>query len=371
MHHASIFCWGIENEITIQGEAKGLLPSINELNDLAHALDPSRLTTCAQLTMCPPENELNQITDIMGYNHYYGWYMKTVDGIDEWLPKYREANGKTPLCLSEYGAEAVLGYYSDSPFQGDYSEGYQAFFHEHYLNTICNTEWLWGSYVWNMFDFGSAVRNEGGVRGRNNKGLVTFDRKTKKDAFYVYKAFWSDEKFIHIEGDRYKYRTVGEHSVRVESNYAKVTLKCGEYEKTLSGKHVFTFENVPFVSGENTVTVTAGKCRETAVFEGVTEYPREYSLPDGCSSMVRNWFLPKKDGIDPDCFSVNDTVGDLLQNEEIKGMASSLLGSLVSNPLLIAATKKIKLSSLLNLKFIGINEEMKTMAGDFLQTIKK
>ena len=371
MHHASIFCWGIENEITIQGESGNIVPSIQELNDLAHALDPSRPTTCAQVTMCGVESKLNQITDIMGYNHYYGWYMKTVDGIDEWLPKYKAANPNQPLCLSEYGAEAVLGYYSDDPAQGDYSEGYQAKFHEHYLNTINNTEWLWGSYVWNMFDFGSAMRNEGGVRGRNNKGLVTFDRKTKKDAFYVYKAFWSDEKFVHLEGSRYQYRTVGEKTFRVDSNYAKVTLKCGDYEKTITGSHVFVFEGVPIKEGENTVVVTAGKSKETVVFEGVAEYPREYSLPDGCTSMVRNWFLPKREEVDPTCFSVDDTIGDILANPDVQGMAKSMLGGLVSNKLLIAATKKIKLSTVLNLKVLGLNDEIKGMVGDFLQTVKK
>ncbi|MGN0467736.1 MAG: glycoside hydrolase family 2 protein [Acutalibacteraceae bacterium] len=370
MHHASIFCWGIENEITIQGENPKLLDNIKQLNDYAHFLDPSRPTTCAQLTMCPVDAKLNQVTDIMGYNHYYGWYMKTCDGIDEWLPKYKEANPNQPLCLSEYGAEAVLGYYSDNPVQGDYSEGYQARFHEHYLNTICNTQWLWGSYVWNMFDFGSAIRNEGGVKGRNNKGLVSFDRKTRKDSFYVYKAFWSDERFVHIEGSRYKYRTIGEHDVRVESSCKSVTLTCGDYKKTLRGEHVFTFENVPFKEGENVVKVSSGNVSETAVFECVNEYPREYSLPDGCSSMVRNWFVPKSDEIDPDCYGPDDYIGDILADEEIKAMASGFLGNIISNPLVKLITKRMKLGTLLNMN-IGIDQGMKDMVLQYLQTVKK
>lgn len=370
MNHPSIFCWGIENEITIQGQSPSLLSSLNELNDLAHALDPSRLTTCAQLTMCPSESELNTITDIMGYNHYFGWYMKTCDGFDEWLPKFKAAQPNMPLCISEYGAEAVIGYYSDDPVQGDYSEGYQAKYHEHYINTINNTEWLWGSYVWNMFDFGSSMRNEGGVRGRNNKGLITFDRKIKKDAYYVYKAFWSDEKFIHIEGDKYKFRTVGNHEVRVDSNCDEVTLCCGDYKATLSGEKVYKFKDVPFTEGENIVTVTSGSITEKAVFEGVSEYPREYSLPDGATSMVRNWFLPKKDEIDPDYFSVEDKVSDILSNEEIQGMASGFAGKIISSPVIRLITP-FKLKTLMNLKIVGLNDDIKEMANQYLQTVKK
>lgn len=370
MNHPSIFCWGIENEITIQAQNEALYGAMCELNDLAHALDPSRPTTCAQLTMCKETSELNKITDIMGYNHYFGWYMMTWNGLDEWLPKFKAACPKMPLCLSEYGAEGVLGYYSDNPVQGDYSEGYQAKLHEHYIKVINSTQWLWGSYVWNMFDFGSAIRNEGGVRGRNNKGLVTFDRKTKKDAFYVYKAYWSEERFVHIEGGRYKYRTIGKKTFYVDSNCDEVTLKCGRYKKTLTGERVYRFEDVPIKEGNNKVTVSSGDISEEIVFEGVAEYPREYSLPEGCSSMVRNWFLPQDDKINPDYFSIDDTIGEILSNKEIKGMASGIAGKLLSSPLLKIAYP-IKLKSLLNIKAIGLSDDIKKLANQYLQTVKK
>lgn len=371
MHHPSIFCWGIANEITIQGEDPKLMESLKELNDLAHALDNTRLTTCAQLTMCPAGSALNKITDILGYNHYYGWYMKTWNGIDEWLEEYKKENPRMPLCLSEYGAEAVIGYYNDDPFQGDYSEGYQAKFHEHYIRTINNTKWLWGSYVWNMFDFGSAIRNEGGVRGRNNKGLVTFDRQTRKDAFYVYKAFWSDDRFVHLEGARYKYRTIGQHTMRVSSSCKTVTLECGDYKKTLKGENIFVFEDVPVCEGENTVKVSSGNTKETYIFEGVNEYPREYSLPEGCSSMVRNWFLPKSDEVDPNCFSLEDSVADLLKNKDIQGMLQGYIGPLASNPVLPLITKKLKIGTVINSKLLGVDEGMKEVIINYLQTVKK
>ncbi len=371
MHHASIFCWGVENEISMQGDTPRLVEAISELNAYAHILDPSRPTTCAQLTMCGVESKLNQITDILGYNHYFGWYAKTCEGLDEWLPKFRKANPNRPLCLSEYGAEAVIGYYNDAPYQGDYSEGYQSLFHEHYLNTINATEWLWGSYVWNMFDFGSAIRNEGGVKGRNNKGLVTIDRKTRKDSFYLYKAYWSDERFLHIEGSRYKLRTVGAHNVRVTSSCKSVTLTCGGYKKTIRGEHVFTFKDVPFVKGENVVTVSSGNIKESAVFEGVEEYPKEYSLPEGSSSMVRNWFVPAENEKDPNYLSEDDYIADILSNKEIQAMVKGFAGNIVTNPLVLAITKRIKLKTVLNLKVVGLNDDIKDMVTQYLRTVKK
>lgn len=187
-NHPSIFCWGIENEITIGGSAsKRLITFLKRMNKLARYLDPTRYTTCAQLCMCPVTSPLNHITDILGYNHYFGWYMGSCNEFDKWLDEWHRENPEGKLCLSEYGAEGITKYHSDSPLQGDYSEDYQALFHEHYIKAINEHDWLWGSYVWNMFDFGSASRNEGGVRGRNNKGLVTFDRKIKKDSFWLYK----------------------------------------------------------------------------------------------------------------------------------------------------------------------------------------
>ena len=184
-NHPSIYCWSIENEISIAGTASGLISGISELNNIAHCLDSTRPTACAQVTFCPISSKLNEITDILGYNQYFGWYVQTVDGIDKWLDDFHEKKPNIKLCISEYGAEGITTLHSAQPVQGDYSEEYQAYYHEHYIKALTEREWLWGSYVWNMFDFGSAKRNEGGVRGRNNKGLVTIDRKIKKDSFYV------------------------------------------------------------------------------------------------------------------------------------------------------------------------------------------
>lgn len=367
MHHASIFCWGVQNEITIASENKAVVEAIKELNEYSKMLDPSRVTTCAQFSMCSSKSELNRITDILGYNHYFGWYMKTCSGLDEWLAKFRNENPDAKLCLSEYGAEAVLGYFSDKPVQGDYSEGYQALFHEHYAKTIMDSEWMWGSYVWNMFDFGSAVRNEGGTRGRNNKGLVTFDRKIKKDAFYLYKAYWSDEKFFHLVGERYNLRKIGEQSFRVYSNCDKVVMKVNGKQKTVTADKVFVFDGFEIKEGENKVVVTAGELKETYTFTGVSEYPKEYSLPEGSASMVRNWFLDKQEGSD-DCYSLDDKVGDILKSDEITSMVGGFAGKLIKSPLMLAV-KPFTLRQLLSVA--KINPEIEELVEQYITTVHK
>lgn len=368
INHPSIFCWGIENEITLSGERnKKLVAGLNRLNDLAHSLDPSRPTTCAQVAMAKPDSPLNRLTDILGYNHYFGWYMQTCDALDKWLDEFHRINPQARLCLSEYGAEAVIGYYSENPVQGDYSEGYQAIYHEHYIDAVNAREWMWGSYVWNMFDFGSAARNEGGVRGRNNKGLVTIDRKTKKDSFYMYKATWSDEKFVYIAAKRYNERKIGTTRVKVYSNMPEVTLKADGYEKTIEGKRTFVFDDVPVKAGENAISVTAGKYKDKAVFVGVDELPASYAIGDGVPTLVRNWF--GTDGsFKEDCLSVNDRVGTLLDNKEAQGMLRLAAGNTV-NKWYVRLLRPFKVKTLL--KIAGIDPQMADIVNGFLQTIKK
>lgn len=370
MHHASIFCWGVQNEITITSENATLIEGIRELNDYAKMLDPSRATTQAQFTMCKPTSELNGITDILAYNHYFGWYMQTCAGLDKWLDNFRSVNPGLKMGISEYGAEGVLGYFSDSPVQGDYSEGYQAMYHEHYIKAINERDWIWGSYVWNMFDFGSAIRNEGGVKGRNNKGLITFDRKTKKDAFYLYKAFWSDDKFVHLMGARYELRKIGMQKFTVYSNCDKVTLKVGSKQKTVTAQGVFVFEDMEIKAGENKIVITAGDIKETLTLTGVEEYPREYSLPDGAKSMVRNWFIERNDDSNPDFYSLDDTIGDILKSEDIQGMVKGAAGKLLKSPIM-AVVKPFTLRQLLSLPLVNLDDSMVEMVEDYLKTIKK
>ena len=369
-NHPSIFTWSIANEITIAGESKGLEKALSELDALAKSLDDSRPTVMAAVTMCPVTSELNSVTDIIGYNHYFGWYVGTYRDLDNWLEKWRKTAPDKKLCLSEYGAEGITRYQNSHPVPGDYSESYQAVYHENYMERIAAADWMWGSYVWNMFDFGSAARNEGGVRGRNNKGLVTFDRKTKKDSFYLYKAWWSDEPFIKIAGERYLKRKIGVSEIKVYSNAAKIRLEVGEYSAEAEGAHVFKFGDVPISEGKNVLRATADGLEDILEIEGVAEEPAEYTLPAGAESFVRNWFASDTDEIDPTRFSTADKVGDLLKNAEVQALIKKFVGNKLPKPLLVLV-KPFRVRTLLKLPFVKLDEQMVSMIDRYLQTIKK
>ncbi|HOO25362.1 MAG TPA: glycoside hydrolase family 2 TIM barrel-domain containing protein, partial [Clostridiales bacterium] len=373
INHASIYAWGIQNEITIGGKTKGVEVALNELNRLSKSLDPSRPTVSAQVMMYDTKGPLNKITDILGYNIYYGWYMRTAEEIGGWLDDFHKTNPEVKLCLSEYGAEGILRYQNDKGVQGDYSETYQAYFHEVYAREIEKRDWLWGSYVWNMFDFGAANRDEGGVKARNNKGLMTIDRKVRKDSFYVYKAYWSDKPFVHIGGERYAQRPVGKTNFAVYSNQPKVSLNVnGEtYEKDCN--RVVRFEDVEIKTGENIIKAVAGAQSHEIKIEGVTAPNPDYVLPKGTFSMVRNWFVEEGEGVE--YFTVNDRVGSILKNEEIKGLLSSemaqqAIGSkkkLVN--LVLTLIKPFKVKTLL--KIAPLEQGMKDAAVSFITTLKK
>lgn len=368
MNHPSIFCWGIQNEITLSGvRNKKMVAGLTRLNDIAHRLDPSRPTACAQVAMTKPDTALNKLTDLLGYNHYFGWYVQTVNALDKWLDNFHAVAPQAKLCLSEYGADAVLGYYSEDPAQGDYSEGYQALYHEHYIDAVGARDWLWGSFVWNMFDFGSAARNEGGVRGRNNKGLVTIDRKIKKDAFYIYKATWSEEKFVYITAKRYPCRVIGTTRIKVYSNLPEVTLIADGYEKTVKADRVFIFDDVPVKAGGNLVKASAGEYADELTLQGVDKLPESYALTDGAPSQIRNWF--GTDGeIKPDRFSINDKVRDILDDKEAHDALKLLAGDIIDK-WFVNLVRPFKVSTLL--KIAHIDPQLTDVVNGFLQTIKK
>ena len=363
----SIFCWGIQNEISIAGASPTLINGIRELNDLAHHLDSTRPTVCAQVSFCSPKSKLNEITDILGYNHYFGWYAMTVDAIDKWLDDFHAENPHLKLCISEYGAEAVTTLHSANPVQGDYSEEYQALFHEHYLKSITERDWLWGSYVWNMFDFGSAIRNEGGVRGRNNKGLVTIDRKVKKDSFYAYKAFWSDEKFVHVCGERFVDRPVGEQIIKVYSNCPSVTLTVNGEKQTLEAEGIFEF-TAEIVEGENVIVANSGRRRHQITVNGTTVENPDYKLPEGCETFVRNWF-GAGDEIDPDKLSLDDSIGEIIENPEVQKLIANHVGKEITVPEILGKIPLKPISSIASKTKRG--KEIVSLANKFLQTIDK
>ena len=364
-NHPSIFCWGVQNEITIGGgggASKKCVKGVKELNDLAKSMDATRPTTCAQVMMASKTDPLNSVTDILGFNIYYGWYVQRYVDIDAWLDDFHAQNPTLKLCLSEYGAEAVLRYWSSNPSQGDYGEQYQAILHAHYANAIMSRDWMWGGYVWNMFDFGSAIRNEGGVAGKNNKGLVTFDRKTRKDSFYAYKAYWCDEKFVHVGGERYVQRAIGKSRVDVFSNCEEVELFVNGTSYGVKQGKLTTYE-VDIVSGDNEIKAVAGDCTHVIVVQGVEEEPSSYKC-NQAGNLVRNWFAADDATTSADCLSVNDKVGVVLKSKDVQAMLGSKIPMWVAK---IASPFKVKTL----LKLARISPEMVGIVNNFLQTIKK
>jgi beta-galactosidase len=217
----------------------------------------------------------------------------------------------------------------------DYTEEYQALVHEGALKAISARPYLWGTFVWNMFDFASARRDEGGSKGRNNKGLVTFDRKIKKDAFFLYKAYLSDQPFVHITGRRYVQRPQEAVTVKLYSNCPQVTLSVnGGPRITKAGDKVFLFENVLLQMGKNTLVATAkGGAVDVIELERVAEPNPAYVYIEPkveISEGVKQWFadlVPQSDELQfPVGYcSVEDALGDLLAIPEAKAALEELL----------------------------------------------
>lgn len=278
-NHPCIVTWGVSNEITMHGKhRKDMLAYHRKLNDLVHELDKTRPTVMACFAMCGPANKAAHITDIVGWNLYLGWYVPGFFLNDLWLRLYHTMYKKSCLAFSEYGAEGMPNLHSEHPKRGDNSEEYQADYHEYMLECFERHPYLWGTYVWNMFDFAADARNQGGEPGMNHKGLVTFDRKTRKDSFYVYKAYWSKEPVLHIAGKRFINRTGGSTVVKVYSNLDDVTLTANGVK--LKGKkkgRVFIYK-VKLAKGQTELMATAGGLTDSLMLNRVKKPDPDYKL---------------------------------------------------------------------------------------------
>ncbi len=291
-NHPSICFWGISNEILIGGISEQLVENHKELNALAKELDPTRLTVIAHVSMTPVDSPMHHITDIISYNHYFGWYGGKMEDNGPWLDDFHAKNPDICLGISEYGCEGIVTYHGPKPAVKDYSEEYQALYHEHMCRVINERPWLWATHVWNMFDFGCAARNEGGVAGRNNKGLVTMDRKVKKDSYYICQAYWSKKPMLHICGRRYAQRAGSTTEVRVYSNLPCVSLYLnGELAEVKTAEKVFVF-NVTMDEGFNHITAQAEGLKDSITIEKVEKEPEIYVLPEvnERAEGVANWF---------------------------------------------------------------------------------
>lgn len=247
-NHPSVITWGIGNEVDIDlafkrlGPRADARPLLRELNALSQAEDASRPTAIADCCQATPGDKAEYLptltgeADLMGYNRYYGWYYGKVGDLGPHLDALHAKYPKVPLSVSEYGAGGALTQHVEDPASHKIDAGgrphpeeYQSWVHEQSWPQLRERRYLWANWIWNMFDFSSRVRKEGDATDINDKGLVTFDRKVKKDAFFYYKAQWSEEPVAHIASRRFVERTEAVTQLKVYSNADRVAL-------TLNGK---------------------------------------------------------------------------------------------------------------------------------------
>ena len=277
-NHPSICVWGISNEITISTKDRAdMIENHKILNDLTHEMDPSRPTTLACYAMCAPFDLVGHITDVVSWNLYLGWYTPFMWLNNLWVDYFHHRYPNRCLGYSEYGCECMPNLHSSFPFRGDQTEEYQCKYNEFMINFFEKRPFMWGTHLWNMFDFAADARNQGGEPGMNHKGLVTFDRKTKKDSFYLYKAWWSKEPFVYICGRRYVDRNERYTNVKVYSNCPEITLYAnGEPVGTQSGVRVFNFR-IP-LEGEVTLTAKYGDLSDEISIRRVKKNNPSYRL---------------------------------------------------------------------------------------------
>jgi beta-galactosidase len=275
-NHPSVFTWSVGNEIDIgvllqTGSAGRSLGLLHNLHELAKQEDPSRLTVFADCCEPPPMSmkdaePLAGTTDLIGYNRYFGWYYGKPSGLGAVMDTFHQRHPQLPLSISEYGAGAALTQHTDNPLGGGintmgrpHPEEFQNWYYEQSWPQIRSRPYIWGSFVWNMFDFASDMREEGDTVDLNDKGLVSYDRKTRKDAFYYHKAQWSNEPVVHINSSRYTDRAYSVTDVRVYSNAPSVRLKrnSSDLGSATCEDRLCIWHDVVLQAGENVFTASS------------------------------------------------------------------------------------------------------------------
>ena len=293
------------------------------LNDLCHRLDPTRPTTMAHAFMLDMDDPFVMVSDIRSYNLYYGWYLGELEQNDQFFDTFHQKHPEAVIGLSEYGADANPAYQNGHPEKGDWSEPYQAVYHEHMLKMWAERPYIWAMHCWNMFDFAADGRNEGGKPGQNQKGLVTFDRRTKKDAFYIYKAYLSKEPFVHLCGRRYIDRPEEVTEIKVYSNQNTVTLLVdGKIFAEQTGDKIFKFQ-VP-ITGEHTIEARSGELTDDMTIRKVDTPNPAYRAAGG---EVVNWFDRPDEVMREGYYSILDTMEQIKKSPA----GAALLAKMMEN----------------------------------------
>lgn len=391
-NHPCIAVWGLSNEITAASAVnEDLIENMRELNDLCHRLDPQRKTTMANVFMLETDSPLLTIPDVNSYNLYFGWYVGEMKETDAFFDAYHRKYPDRVIGFSEYGADANPAYQAENPGQGDYTEGYQALYHEHMIRMIQERPYLWATHVWNLFDFAADGRDEGGKHGENQKGLVTFDRKIRKDAFYAYKAVWNrTEPFVHLCGKRYVNRESEVTKIKVYSNLPVVRLTVdGEDYGEKPGDGVFEWKvrlkqenrdihiSAEASGGESFCLPVGATVRDEMQIRKVPEADPSYVYGE-FKGGAANWFDSSQ--TDPSCYSVEDTLGELRKNEQAAAVVGELMNraaksrgdvaeAVKDNPGLQKMLGRMKMISLLEQG--GADKEDIRQLNRILQTITK
>ena len=291
-NHASVAVWGIANEVDFGPGRPDFLgrppevvadpmPLLNNLAELSRELDPNRPVVLAQ---CCEERGMEDVpvvadaVDAVGANLYFGWYYGEPGDLGPHLDRLRDRHPETPLSISEYGAGGALTMHTDDPLGGPINaagrtqpEEYLTWYHEENWRELADRDYLWGIWLWNAFDFGTTVRAEGDAQDINTKGLVSYDREVRKDAFYFYRAIWSDEPTVHVQGRRYVDRAYPVTDVRVNSNAPTTTLLVNGVELTTQSacdQNVCVWSDVYLAEGDNEI-VARGNFAEGPIVDAI------------------------------------------------------------------------------------------------------
>lgn len=384
-NHSSIYCYGVQNEITIAVENEKIYEMVKELSVMAKKLDSSRFIAQANIHSVANESLLNELTDFVGYNLYYGWYYKEMQELGIRLDEFHKARPNIPVMVTEYGVDTNPNLHSYNPTIKDYTEEYQLLFQNNALKTFEEREFVLGGYIWAMFDFGSEIRNEGGEKGRNQKGLVTIDRKLKKDSFYLCKAYWSKEHFVKLAGSRFVNRHEELNDIVVLSNVNHIKLYVNDefVAEINSNEPMKKFEAVKLNLGENKIKAEAfDDARNTYIDEMLLKHVKEadesYVLkkPEE-ETHVTNWFQKfdlsnvQEVAIKEGYYSTFDTIEELYKNEEAKAVFEKYFGDIAKSQYFQAMMGVISIDGMSKRSRFNMPKELLTVINTELNIIPK